>query len=362
MIGIFKTKSPANILLLLVFGVLIKLPLFLQPLQPVAQKEDGLFFQWLLAVLQKPGTANPVIYSFLSFTLLFIQAIAITRFINSQRMMSKATYFPGMAYLLITSLFSEWNYLSPPLIVNTILLIVLSELFKSYNQQVAKGTIFNIGLALGISTFIFFPSVTFFIWIIFSLAIMRPFRLNEWILCLLGLTTPFYFYAVFLIINNEWSWHRIWPHFSVSLPFLKQSLWLAGSAFLLVVPFLLGSYHVQDSLRKMLIQVRKGWSLLLLFLIGSLFIPFVNSSDSLENWVIVAIPFAAFHAKAYLATSLRIIPVLLFWLTIAFIIGLSVCRSWLVNSVKKELCFFYLCHFSIEIIQYEIWCSCFSGI
>ncbi len=138
---------------------------------------------------------------------------------------------------------------------------------------------------------------------------------------LIGLTTPFYFYAVYLIINNEWSWQTIWPHFSVSLPYIKQSLWLAGSAFLLVIPFLVGSYHVQDSLRKMLIQVRKGWSLLLLYLIGSLFIPFVNNSDSLENWVIVAIPFAAFHAMAYLSTSLRIIPVLIFWLSTAFIVG-----------------------------------------
>ena len=150
---------------------------------------------------------------------------------------------------------------------------------------------------------------------------MRPFRLNEWVLCLVGLTTPFYFYAVYLLINNEWSWQTIWPNFSVNLPYIKQSLWLAGSAFLLVIPFLIGSYHVQDSLRKMLIQVRKGWSLLLLYLIGSLFIPFVNNSDSLENWVIVAIPFAAFHAMAYLSTSLRIIPVLIFWLSTAFIVG-----------------------------------------
>jgi hypothetical protein len=150
---------------------------------------------------------------------------------------------------------------------------------------------------------------------------MRPFRLNEWVLCIIGLCTPFYFYAVYLIINNEWSWQTIWPQFSVSRPYIKQSLWLAGSAFLLVVPFLIGSYHVQDSLRKMLIQVRKGWSLLLLYLIGSLFIPFVNNSDSLENWVIVAIPFAAFHAKAYLVTPLRIVPVLIFWLSIAFIVG-----------------------------------------
>ena len=56
--------------------------------------------------------------------------------------------------------------------------------------------------------------------------------------------------------------------------------------------------------------------------IGSaIFIPFVNNSDSFENWVMAAIPFAAFHACTYLYSNLRIVPNLIFWLTVAFILG-----------------------------------------
>jgi hypothetical protein len=83
----------------------------------------------------------------------------------------------------------------------------------------------------------------------------------------------------------------------------------------------LGGYYVQDNLRRMLIQVRKGWSLLLLYLLGAIFVPFVNNSSTLENWVMVAIPFAAFHACTYLYSNLKIIPVLIFWLTVAFVVG-----------------------------------------
>ncbi len=321
MIGIFKQKNPANILLLLVFGVLIKLPMFLHPHTPVVRSGDGVLFKVILKLLEPTGKLNPSLYPILAFGLLFLQAIMLTRFINTQRMMSRPTFFPGMAYMLITSLLPEWNYFSAPLIVNTILLFVLSGLFKIYNQPNAKGTIFNIGLALGIASFLFFPSITFVVWILLALAVMRPFRLNEWVLCILGITTPFYFYAIYLFINDEWSWQHLWPYFSVGLPSIKQSVWLAGSAFLLVVPFLGGGYYVQDNLRKMLIQVRKGWSLLLLYLLGAIFIPFVNSSDTFENWVMAAIPFAAFHACTYLYSTLRIVPLLLFWLTVAFVIG-----------------------------------------
>jgi hypothetical protein len=320
-IGVFKQKNPAIILLLLLFGVLIKLPMFLHPHVMVSRPEDSILFRAILKFLEPTGKSFPSLYPVLAFFLLFLQAITLTRFINNQRMISKPTYYPGMAYLLITSLFPEWNYFSAPLIVNTILLFVLSGLFNIYNQQNAKGTIFNIGLSLGIASFLFFPSLTFIIWILLALAVMRPFQLNEWVLCVVGITTPFYFYAVYLLVTSQWSWAQLWPYFSVHLPYIRQSAWMAGSAFLLAVPFLMGGYYVQDNLRRMLIQVRKGWSLLLLYLLGAIFVPFVNNTNSLENWVMVAIPFAAFHACTYLYSALRIVPVLIFWLTVAFILG-----------------------------------------
>ena len=184
-----------------------------------------------------------------------------------------------------------------------------------------KGAIYNIGLALGISSFVFFPSVTFIAWILLALMVMRPFRLNEWALCILGATTPFYFYAVYLFISGPWDWNIFWPYFSIGLPAVRQSAWLAGSAFLLALPFLAGAYFIQNSLRRMLIHVRKGWSLLLLYVLGAIFVPFVNSADTFENWVIAAIPFAAFHAAAYLYSTWRIFPLLLFWLTVTFILA-----------------------------------------
>src|SRR5688572_12099501 len=212
--------------------------MFLHPHVVEKREQDGILFKAILDFIEPTGKSFPAIYPLLAFTFLFLQAILLTRFMNNQRMTSKATFFPGMAYMLITSLFPEWNYFTAPLIVNTILLLVLSGLFNIYNQSQAKGAIFNIGLALGIASFIFFPSLTFIFWILLALMVMRPFRLNEWVLCLIGLTTPFYFYAIYLFITGTWSWDHLMPHFMISIPVVKQSAWLAGSAFLLAVPFL----------------------------------------------------------------------------------------------------------------------------
>ncbi len=321
MIGIFKDKNPANIFLILLFGVLIKLPMFLHPHITTARPGDSVLYKGLLDFLEPNARSFPALYPLLSFLLLFLQAAMLSRFINMQRMVTKPTFLPGMAYLLITSLFPEWNYFSAPLIINTILIYVLSRLFTIYNLQNLKGTIFNIGLSLGISSFLFFPSITFVIWVLLALMVMRPFRFNEWLICLLGLTTPFYFYAIYLFITGHWSWENWLPYISFSLPKVEQSAWVSGSAFLLVLPFLTGGYFVQDSLRRMLIHIRKGWSLLLLYLLVAMLVPFVNTIDTFENWVLATVPFAAFHACTYLYSKVKLYPILLFWITVAFIVA-----------------------------------------
>ena len=153
------------------------------------------------------------------------------------------------------------------------------------------------------------------------LAVMRPFRFTEWLICLLGITTPFYFYAIYTVIDGSWSWNEFVPRISIDFPSLKQSAWLSGSVFLIMIPFLTGGYYVQENLRRMLINVRKGWSLLLLYLLAALLLPFVNSSNTFENWIMAMVPMAAFHGYTYFYSAWRIYPLIVFWLTVAFIIG-----------------------------------------
>ena len=320
MIGIFKQKTPANILLLLLFGLLIKLPMFMHPHITAIQPKDGILFHGILNFLQPTGKANPGIYPVLAFILLFTQAITLTRLINDYRMVNRPNYLSGMAYLLITSFFAEWNYFSAPLLINTFLIFILGWLFKIYNHPKTKSIVYNIGLAIGICSFIFFPSVTFVIWVLFALMVMRPFRLNEWLLCLLGVTSPYYFYAIYLFLSNQWRPEKILPYLTVQVPSLQQSIWLAASALLLMIPFLAGGYFVQDNLRRMLIQVRKGWSLILLYLLVAIFVPFVNTSNTFENWVLAAVPFAAFHACTYFYPQKKLFPLILFWISVAFVL------------------------------------------
>lgn len=320
MIGVFKQKTPGNIFLIFIAGIIIKLPVFIHPRVPLQQLKDGPVFSFILYFIGETGQLHPFIYSLIAYLLLYTQAILLNKVINDNRMMQKQTFLPAISYLLVTSLVPDWNYFSAPLMVNTILVLVLAGLFKTQSMQQAKSIIFNVGLGIGLASFIFFPTVVFMIWAIFGLMLMRPFRINEWLLCILGMTVPYYFYPVYLFLTDQLSIQKMLPYLDISFPRFQQSGWIAAGSILLCVPFVMGAYYVQDNLRRMLIQVRKGWSLILLYLLAAILIPFLNAGLTFENWVIAAIPLASFHACAFLYPPRKIIPTALFWGMIVFII------------------------------------------
>jgi hypothetical protein len=316
-IAIFKQKSPGNVVVLLLFGLLLILPLFFYPKNIVAGQIDGRLYQWLSSLLP-PGAAT--LYSAIAFALLYIQALMINYMVNEYRMIIKATYLPAMVYLLITSLLPEWNYLSSPMLANTFIIWMFIYLFKLYNSSSAKTQVYNIGLIAGLTSYIYFPSVAFFLCILLGLMILKPFRLNEIMLFFLGCLTPYYFHAVYLFLFSKLNFANFFPHVAIKVPEIRNSIWLAGSILLLTIPFLIGGYYVQANLRRMLIHVRKNWSVLLIYLLLAFFVPFINSDQSFQTWILVTVPFAAFHACAYFYPAKRFFPLILFFITMGYIL------------------------------------------
>jgi hypothetical protein len=234
--------------------------------------------------------------------------------------MPKQTYLPAMAYMMVTSLMPEWNYLSSPLLANTFVIWMFIFLFRLYNASNARPQVYNIGLIAGFSSYIFFPTTAFVVCVLLGLLILKPFRLNEIALFILGWLTLYYFHAVYLFLDDRLSFDNFFPHISFSVPVIKSSIPVAAATLLLAIPFLTGGYFVQANLRKMLIQVRKNWSIVLLYLLLAFFIPFINSDESFHTWVLVTAPFAAFHASAYYYPNRRWMPFVLFVVTIGYIL------------------------------------------
>jgi hypothetical protein len=299
---------------------MVKLPLFLFPKNIKATELDGGIYQWLISVMPDE---NGFLTSLLAFFLLYVQSLMVNYLVNEFRMTTRQNYLPAMAYLLITSLMPEWTYLSSAMVASTLVIWMFIKLFSLYNTAVARPHIFNIGLITGVSSYIYFPSASFMICMLLGIMILKPFRLNEIILFIFGCLTPYYFHAVYLFLNDRLSFANFVPKIELKVPVMKSSIWLAAATVLLTVPFLLGGYFIQVHLRKMLIQIRKNWSIVLLYLLIAFFVPFLNSHQTFYAWVMLMAPFAAFHGSAYFYQTKNIISYLLFFITLGYIFFLQ---------------------------------------
>ncbi len=284
---------------------------------------DNYIYKIIVRFISTYTAGSAMVFAILAFLLLFTQATLLNRIANAVKLLPRANFLVGMSYILVTSLVHEWNIFSAPLLVNSLLILIWYRLTAVYNHTNPKTAIFNVSILVGILPLIYSPAVAFLLLLVFSLLITRAFRLTEWMVALLGFITPYYFLFVILFLTNEWNWHKVIPSISFHLPRLPASLWITGGIFFMVLPVLLGAWQVQANLGKMLIQVRKSWSLLLTILIVAVLIILLNPGHNYLPWLPVVVPLAAFHAAAWYYLPGRWLPALLHWTLFVFALALN---------------------------------------
>ena len=203
------------------------------------------------------------------------------------------------------------------------MVLVWYRMLELYNTHRPGSAIFNIGLWTGIVSLLYVPAVAFLLLVLFGLMTMRPFRVREWLVGLLGFTFPYYFLFLILYLSGQWARADIVPKIVLNVPAFPASIWISLGMALLIIPFIIGGYFVQKNLNKFLIQIRKSWSLLLLYLLVAVIIILINRVNSYENWIIMAVPFAAFHAAAYYYPQKTTGPLILHWLIVFYILAMN---------------------------------------
>jgi Family of unknown function (DUF6427) len=324
--GTFRANNPFNTFMLLIYGLLLKLEWFISPQIPVIQKSDGFLYNRILASCKPVFDVYPLSYSLITYLLLYTQAVSFNRLLNNRRLMQKPNYLPGMSYLLITSFFAEWNILSAPLVINTLLIWVWAKMSSLYNNPHAKSTLFNIGMVIGITTFFYFPSLAFALLVIFALVLTRPPRVAEWLIPALGFITPWYLLFAWLFLTNKLYSFQV-PGIVVNYPmFAKNNAQYTGMCILLISA-IAGGIFVQWNARRQIVQVRKSWGLTVLYLVVALFIPFINSTLNFQYWVLATVPMSAFIACLFFYPKKRWVPLVLHWVMVGFVIYMNYIRK-----------------------------------
>jgi hypothetical protein len=317
--GIFRTNNPLNTFLLFMYGIFLKFAWLLHPQFPVIEKSSGFLFNDIIKSIKPYFDAYPSAYFVITYLLIFTQAVTFNQVVITRRLMQKPNYLPAMSYLLITSFFPQWNVLSAPLIINSFLIWIWSKMSNLNNNQHPKSTLFNVGIAIGICTFLYIPCFAFAALIILTLLITRPPKVAEWLITFIGMLTPWYFLASYLFFTNRLYSFRV-SGLGISHSFFKPAMMEIAGISLIGLMIIMGAFFVQSSVSKQVLQVRKNWGLLFLFLIISIAIPFIDLHHSIGYWLLALIPASAFIGCAFYYLRTKWISMVLQWIMVAFVL------------------------------------------
>jgi hypothetical protein len=240
-------------------------------------------------------------------------------------MFSSVNYVPAMTYVLLSGLLMESNTITETLVSNSLTLWIFIKLSRLYNNPEPKTLLFNIGIIAGISILLFHPTAILIVVVLFALAVVRPFRITEWLVLLLGVLLPYYFLLVFLYLNNQFALVGAYlPNISFGSPLHGlDKLYLINLGFTLFAT-LVGLYQLQSHVGRLVIQIRKNWGVMMVLLFTLILSPFMFSSLGTQVLLMGLVPLSATISNGYSNPKKLLLPNFLFWTAL----GLIIINNW----------------------------------
>jgi hypothetical protein len=321
-VSLFKDRSPVTVIWLFLLSIIVHSHLFVHFSGLVVTKNDGFLSIWLndyFATLSFP------LLIFIYHAIVVLEALRLNYLFTDHRMYSKQNNLVAMVYILLSGVFTVWTNITPALLDNFLVIWLFAKIVKLYSSPNAKTLLFNIGLIIGVSILLYQPSALLILVAFFGLMVLRPFAFREWMVLLMGVICPFYFLASWLYLTDRIKLFLNYiPDWGFNLPVSQASVFFFVTIGLVIVILIIGLFYWQHENRRLLIQVRKNWVVLLVMLLIMLPVPFINQGAGIESLFLWIVPASPFIAKGFLGPKRNFLPNLMFWSLLA----IGILKNW----------------------------------
>lgn len=304
MVSIFRSYHPAVLFLLILYVVLLRVFLFMEPVVFQVPENTNLFSRITYRLLTMLAGDHNFVFHIISTLLVFFQALYFNYLVNYYRIMSKSSYLPAFSFLLVSSMFVEFTLLSAALVANTFLLFALAKVFAWYKKDKVTGAVFDTTFLVSVASLFFFPYLVFFLFVLVSLAMLRPFSLRDYLIAIVGLLLPYYFLGVYFF------WHNQLPEFISSLVIselrfdtkaMERSTRILALGIPVVSILIWSAFFIQSNLFRMVVQVRNYLMVFVVFFTAGLLTLLIQFNGEIYHFAWLAIPaglaFAFFFAE-----------------------------------------------------------------
>lgn len=319
MLTFFRTNQEIFNFLLLPYVLLLQSHMIYHQVPMRVEPINGILHQWLIHTVED----HTWLIIILHIILLFFQGVLVNVLINRFRLSEKVTLIPGAIYILFCSSIPAFTPLSPVLIANTFLIWACLELLSTFRRYDVAGSIFNTGFAIGLASLFYVSYLTFFVFILIALSILRSINIKEILMVISGLLSSYF------LIGTTYLWLNQFPSFmelqfdqalgigilSIPLPnnWIDSAI-IGGIGFLIAVSIL----NITSIMSRTSLQVQKGINTLYSCLLITAFTLLVQSNPGLDHVLILGLPLGALLALSLLKISPLFAEVFhTFWLIVA---------------------------------------------
>lgn len=324
MIKQFRSINPLNIILLIFIAFLLRIVSLIHLPEEIPFEFMEPFSRLLLNIPEN-NWISPVNNLMLALVILVIQALLFNRIINNYNLLGKQTFLPALLYVNIGSLLSPFLVLSPALICNFFILIIIERFLSIYKKSEVSTVMFDLGMIVALGTLIYFPFIAMLPLVWIGLTIFRPFYWREWVAALVGFITIFFFLAVYYFWNDSLDkFYQIWLPLGSKFP-TKFNINFYDWFVLIPVAIILflGFFHVQKNFFRSVVHLRKSFQLLLFMFILTLGSFYLKSTLVLYHFLLCVPSPAVLMAYYFLHAQRRWIYESLYILLLGSIIYLQ---------------------------------------
>jgi hypothetical protein len=317
-LNLFRQNSLVAGIMLFVLTVLLRLPAFTaMPKYEFIQNAPfaRLTFGFISAL------PNAYLWSFIIATaLVFLQAMFINYIVYSQSILYKNTFMPGLFYILLNSFFIQQTELTPQLISNTFVLLLLQRLCYLYESKNPVLVVLDTGLYLGVGILFNYDLLLFLPFILISVIIFTSFNLRYLIVSILGICIPLYFTGIYFYVTNRYDELLLYIVQSFEYKQLKtiETNWVRLLPWVIILPVTVVSvFNLQQNFFRNKVKTRRiiqSIYLMLFFGIAGLFFENVNYLYAL---VYLSIPTSIIVAYYFISDKRFLLKEVLFFTLLA---------------------------------------------
>jgi hypothetical protein len=325
MIRFLRGSGIGTVMMLLLFAAALWTEYFIAPphiLQIVGAEPMPL---WKL--VSDSLNSMPLLAVIISFSLMIIVSVVMTRFNTSIFFIPRRTLFPALFFILLYSAFPGEMVLNPALPATLLIITSLWRMVSAYRLNGMAFNFFDAALLISLAGMFYAGSLWFLPMAVIGALLLRKADLREIALSIIGALLPWIIlYAIWFVTGGNISvlTEIIRHNLFDKMPSVYWSRTLIILLCVIALNFLPGLFRLFREMPTLKIRSRKTFELLLWILVicaaTYVFVPAV----SIELNVLAAVPVSYIMAHYYVFTRRVAITETLFWLMVAMIVLMRV--------------------------------------